>query len=52
MHLFVTGHLLAHELVIEDVYLSDYRDNTLPFSAGIIKPLPVALLQKIANPCY
>lgn len=32
---------------LENAYFIDYKDKTLPFNPGIIKPLPVALLRKI-----
>jgi hypothetical protein len=37
----------AGTAVIDRVFLTSYRDKRLPFTAGIIKPLPVALLKKI-----
>lgn len=31
----------------DQVYFIDYRDKSLPFNAGIIKPLPVDMLKKL-----
>jgi hypothetical protein len=42
--------LEAGKLEIDNAYLSDYRDNTLPFKSGAIKPLPVKLLKNIPIP--
>lgn len=37
----------AGNLNIDDAYFTSYRDKTPPFKAGIIKPLPTKLIQKI-----
>lgn len=33
--------------VIQDAFLSDYKDRSKPFNSGLIKPLPADLLKKI-----
>lgn len=39
--------LLIKKATIDKAFLYDYKDKSLPFNAGLIKPLPVSLLKKI-----
>ncbi|HEV7781787.1 MAG TPA: hypothetical protein VGO58_11015 [Chitinophagaceae bacterium] len=37
-------------LLVDEFFLSDYKDKQLPFNPGIIKPLPVNMVKKISVP--
>lgn len=42
-----TNQLNIHQLLINDFSLKEYKDKQLPLKAGVVKPLPVNLLQQI-----
>ncbi|MCX6319336.1 MAG: hypothetical protein NTW29_18815 [Bacteroidetes bacterium] len=44
---FTDSVLHIRHTSIDRVYLQDYKDRTMPFNHGLIKPLPVSLLKKI-----
>ncbi|MGQ0739164.1 MAG: hypothetical protein ACT4OJ_08915, partial [Bacteroidota bacterium] len=35
------------KVLVNDAYFTDYKDKSLPFNPGIIKPLPVSMIKKI-----